>query len=87
MDRVQRRGATLLFAFAGFAYLLDRLTKLWAERTLQDAPADVIPGVLTLRTIQDARRVVDTLRGNVKRAVVLGGGALGLNSLKSNSAR
>ncbi len=37
-----------------------------------------LPGVLTLRTIQDARRVVDTLRGNVKRAVVLGGGALGL---------
>jgi signal peptidase II len=49
VDRVQRRGATLLFAFAGFAYLLDRLTKLWAERTLQEAPADVIPGVLTLR--------------------------------------
>ena len=49
MDRVQRRGATLLFAFAGLAYLLDRLTKLWAERTLQDAPADMIPGVLTLR--------------------------------------
>jgi len=37
-----------------------------------------LPGVLTLRTIQDARRVVDALRGNVKRAVVLGGGALGL---------
>lgn len=37
-----------------------------------------LPGVLTLRTVQDARRVVDTLRGNVKRAVVLGGGALGL---------
>jgi NADPH-dependent 2,4-dienoyl-CoA reductase/sulfur reductase-like enzyme/pSer/pThr/pTyr-binding forkhead associated (FHA) protein len=37
-----------------------------------------LPGVLTLRTIQDARRVVDTLRGNVRRAVVLGGGALGL---------
>ena len=37
-----------------------------------------LPGVLTLRTIQDARRVVDTLRGQVERAVVLGGGALGL---------
>ncbi len=37
-----------------------------------------LPGVLTLRTIQDARRIVDTLRGNVQRAVVLGGGALGL---------
>jgi NADPH-dependent 2,4-dienoyl-CoA reductase/sulfur reductase-like enzyme/pSer/pThr/pTyr-binding forkhead associated (FHA) protein len=41
-------------------------------------PGSHLPGVLTLRTIQDARRVVDTLRGNVKRAVVLGGGALGL---------
>lgn len=37
-----------------------------------------LPGVLTLRTIQDARRVVDALRGRVQRAVVLGGGALGL---------
>src|SRR6185369_14737124 len=41
-------------------------------------PGSHLPGVLTLRTIQDARRVVDTLRGNVQRAVVLGGGALGL---------
>jgi len=41
-------------------------------------PGGHLPGVLTLRTIQDARRVVDTLRGNVRRAVVLGGGALGL---------
>ena len=41
-------------------------------------PGGHLPGVLTLRTIQDARRVVDTLRGNVERAVVLGGGALGL---------
>jgi NADPH-dependent 2,4-dienoyl-CoA reductase/sulfur reductase-like enzyme/pSer/pThr/pTyr-binding forkhead associated (FHA) protein len=37
-----------------------------------------LPGVLTLRTIQDARRIVDTLRGNVQRAAVLGGGPLGL---------
>ena len=41
-------------------------------------PGSHLPGVLTLRTIQDARRVVDVLRGNVQRAVVLGGGALGL---------
>lgn len=41
-------------------------------------PGGHLPGVLTLRTIQDARRVVDTLRGQVRRAVVLGGGALGL---------
>ena len=37
-----------------------------------------LPGVLTLRTIQDARRIVDILRGQVRSAVVLGGGALGL---------
>jgi NADPH-dependent 2,4-dienoyl-CoA reductase/sulfur reductase-like enzyme/pSer/pThr/pTyr-binding forkhead associated (FHA) protein len=37
-----------------------------------------LPGILTLRTVQDARRIVDTLRGQVQRAVVLGGGALGL---------
>jgi signal peptidase II len=49
VDRVQRRGALLLFAAAGAAYLLDRLTKVWAEHTLPGAPIDVIPGVLTLR--------------------------------------
>ena len=49
MDRVQRRGALLLFAAAGGAYLLDRLTKAWAEHTLPGAPVDVIPGVLTFR--------------------------------------
>jgi NADPH-dependent 2,4-dienoyl-CoA reductase/sulfur reductase-like enzyme/pSer/pThr/pTyr-binding forkhead associated (FHA) protein len=37
-----------------------------------------LPGVLTLRTIQDARRIVDALRGNLKQAVILGAGALGL---------
>jgi NADPH-dependent 2,4-dienoyl-CoA reductase/sulfur reductase-like enzyme/pSer/pThr/pTyr-binding forkhead associated (FHA) protein len=38
-----------------------------------------LPGVMTLRTIQDARQVVDLLRlRRLERAVVLGGGALGL---------
>ena len=49
MDRVQRHGAVVLFAAAGAAYLLDRLTKVWAERTLPGSPIDLIPGVLTLR--------------------------------------
>lgn len=49
MDRVRRRGAVILFATATVAYLLDRVTKLWAERTLSDAPIEVIRGVLTLR--------------------------------------
>ena len=38
-----------------------------------------LPGVMTLRTIQDARQVVDQVRlRRLERAVVLGGGALGL---------
>jgi NADPH-dependent 2,4-dienoyl-CoA reductase/sulfur reductase-like enzyme/pSer/pThr/pTyr-binding forkhead associated (FHA) protein len=38
-----------------------------------------LPGVMTLRTIQDARQVVDFVRQRrLSRAVVLGGGALGL---------
>jgi len=41
-------------------------------------PGSHLPGVLTLRTVQDARRVIELLRGSVRRAVVLGGGALGL---------
>jgi NADPH-dependent 2,4-dienoyl-CoA reductase/sulfur reductase-like enzyme/pSer/pThr/pTyr-binding forkhead associated (FHA) protein len=41
-------------------------------------PGGHLPGILTLRTIQDARRVVDLLRGQIRAAVVLGGGALGL---------
>lgn len=49
MDRVARRGATVLLATAVAAYVADRLTKLWAERTLPGNPVDVIPGALTLR--------------------------------------
>lgn len=42
-------------------------------------PGAHLPGVMTLRTIQDARQVMDAVRlGTVGRAVVLGGGALGL---------
>ena len=49
MDRARRRGAALLFAVAAVAYIADRLTKVWAESRLADAPIDVIDGVLTLR--------------------------------------
>jgi signal peptidase II len=44
-----RRGATILFATAAVVFLVDRLTKLWAERALVDRPVDVIRGALTLR--------------------------------------
>jgi lipoprotein signal peptidase len=49
VDRVRRRGAAILFGTAAVVLTLDRLTKLWAERTLADAPIEVIRGVLTLR--------------------------------------
>lgn len=48
MDRVRRRVGSALFFTAAAVYLLDRLTKLWAERSL-DRPIDLIPGAVTLR--------------------------------------
>jgi signal peptidase II len=44
-----RRGATILFATAGGVFVVDRLTKIWAEHALADRPIDLIRGVLTLR--------------------------------------
>jgi signal peptidase II len=45
-----RRGAALtLFVVAFLAYGLDRITKIWAARSLPGDPIDVIPGVLTFR--------------------------------------
>lgn len=49
MDVARRRAGLLVWAVAGGVLLADRLTKLWAERTLVDDPIDVIRGVLTLR--------------------------------------
>jgi signal peptidase II len=44
-----RRLAAWLYATAGMTYLLDRITKLWAERALAGRPpVTVIPGVLQL---------------------------------------
>jgi len=43
------RLAAVLYATAGVAYLLDRLTKIWAEQVLAARePIDLIPGVLRL---------------------------------------
>ena len=49
MDAVRRRAALALFAVAAGSYAVDRVTKVWAERTLPGDPVDLIPGVLTLR--------------------------------------
>jgi signal peptidase II len=49
VNAVRRRAALALFAAAAASYVLDRLTKVWAERTLPGDPLELIPGVLTLR--------------------------------------
>lgn len=50
MDRLARRGAGIVLGTAAVVYLLDRLTKAWAENVLATrAPIDVIPGVLRFR--------------------------------------
>lgn len=54
MDRVARRGAAILFTTAALAYLFDRLTKLWAERSFVGSPVEVIPGVLTFRFVSNS---------------------------------
>jgi signal peptidase II len=49
VDAPRRRAAFALFGTAVCAYTLDRVTKVWAERTLPGDPIDVIPGILRLR--------------------------------------
>ena len=49
MDAARRRGGLTLWITAGAVLVLDRVTKLWAERTLPDHPRDLIDGVLGFR--------------------------------------
>lgn len=49
MDSVRRRAAVSLFAAAALVWIIDRLTKGWAQGSLPDHPMDVIKGVLTFR--------------------------------------
>jgi signal peptidase II len=49
VDALRRRAGITLFAVAGATFLVDRVTKVWAERELAGRPVDVIRGVLTLR--------------------------------------
>jgi signal peptidase II len=48
MEPARRRGGLLVWSIAAAVVLLDRVTKIWAERSLA-TPRDVIEGVLTLR--------------------------------------
>lgn len=49
MDPVRRRALRAMYVAAAFAYVLDRLTKVAAERSLPGDPVTLIPGALTLR--------------------------------------
>jgi signal peptidase II len=47
--RTSGRRAITLYGIAAGALTADRLTKVVAERTLQDGPVELIPGILDLR--------------------------------------
>jgi signal peptidase II len=49
VDASRSRAAHTLFVVAFLAYVLDRVTKIWAETTLPGDPVDLVPGALTLR--------------------------------------
>jgi len=49
MNAVHRRAAISLFAVALLVWIVDRVTKRWAEGSLPGHPVDVIKGVLTFR--------------------------------------
>jgi pSer/pThr/pTyr-binding forkhead associated (FHA) protein/NADPH-dependent 2,4-dienoyl-CoA reductase/sulfur reductase-like enzyme len=53
-----------------------------------DFPGAEMPGVMTMRTMQDARFIMDFIQsGNLKKAVVSGGGILGLELVAGLRAR
>lgn len=49
MDAARRRGGLLVLGVAGTVVVIDRITKLWAERSFAAHPSDVLGGLLTLR--------------------------------------
>jgi signal peptidase II len=49
MDRARVRGAAILFSVAASVFVLDRVTKVWAEHRLPGRPIEIVPGVLTFR--------------------------------------
>jgi signal peptidase II len=49
VDRAARRSAAILFGTAGGGYVLDRISKIWAEHMLVNGPVDLVSGLFTLR--------------------------------------
>jgi signal peptidase II len=49
MDAARRRGGLLVFGVAIGVAIVDRLTKLWAERSFAVHPRDILGGAVTFR--------------------------------------
>jgi signal peptidase II len=49
MDAARRRGGLLVLGVAAIVIAIDRLTKVWAERSFAASPRDVLGGLITLR--------------------------------------
>jgi signal peptidase II len=49
VDAARRRGGLTLWVTAGIVVAVDRVTKLWAERTLPDHPRELLGGIVRLR--------------------------------------
>jgi signal peptidase II len=49
MDAARRWGGLLVLGVAGAVVIVDRITKIWAERSFAAHPRDVLGGLLTLR--------------------------------------
>jgi hypothetical protein len=63
----------------GRPYAIDDRREKSRPNAGQNPDGGDLPGVMTMRTLQDARDMMDQLRsGNVARAVVIGGGPLGV---------
>jgi signal peptidase II len=49
MDAARRAGGLLVLGVAGAVVVVDRITKVWAERSFEAHPRDILGGLLTLR--------------------------------------
>jgi pSer/pThr/pTyr-binding forkhead associated (FHA) protein/NADPH-dependent 2,4-dienoyl-CoA reductase/sulfur reductase-like enzyme len=77
--QVDTRTNTLLLASGGQLPYDQLLIAAGANPNLPPWPGADLAGVMTMRTMQDARRVLDGLAGKViRRAVVVGAGPLGI---------
>ena len=80
--RIQPRDHTVTLA-SGETIPFDRLLlAVGAESFLPDIPGTCLPGVFVLRTLQDAAAIRDRA-AHSRRAVVVGGGLLGLETARA----